>query len=426
MGPRVIIVGGGISGLATSFYLRTHFSGISVTLLEASDRLGGVLRTLRPSGTVFEAAADTFDGKDTAAADLCRETGLGADLVPCESSLAALSIRKDGRTFPVPLSPALLKSPLLDFSAKARLLFTPFIPRGRPDPAGSLADFVCRRFGRSFFKQVAEPLVRGVAMAAPEDLLAAGYFPSAGRRADRRSVFCVKGGMDRLVNALAKRMERVDVRLSAAVRSVGCDKPWRVMLESGEALEAEAVCLALPAPLAIGLTGLAGPRLAEQLSGFRYDPAAVVNMLFRPEEVPGEWRRPGFVVPGPGERWPFACLKSAGPDETGRYIRMKAFISGVLQPEVFSLPGAAAERAVINQVKEEWRVPAPRWSAFTRYPGSIAQRRFGPPGLISRAEPSLPGFPGLFLAGSAVGEFGITDCVRSAGQTAERIARALL
>jgi oxygen-dependent protoporphyrinogen oxidase len=194
--PRIAIIGGGISGLASARRLTELLPNASLTLFEAADRLGGVLDTVERDGFLIERSADNFLTQPPAAAELCRRLGMADELLPTNHERRRAFVVRDGRLLPIPdgfylMSPRklgpLLASPLLSWPAKLRLLAEPFIPRRKRSPSGkgqgedtadeSVADFACRRLGREAFEQIIQPLVAGIYTADPHKLSMAATMP---------------------------------------------------------------------------------------------------------------------------------------------------------------------------------------------------------------------------------------------------------
>ncbi|MFA5159914.1 MAG: protoporphyrinogen oxidase, partial [Candidatus Omnitrophota bacterium] len=175
LGRHAVIVGGGISGLSTAFFLsrriaREHLP-LRITVLEASDRFGGVLRTLMHEGFRIEAGADAFYTGQNDAMDLCRELGLQEYVVKAPPCFQRFFSLKNKKPFLVPGLPGsffdvirLLNSPQLSFFAKCRMFCEPFVPRRKEEGDESFASFVRRRLGQAFYQKIAKPLVRGVYM----------------------------------------------------------------------------------------------------------------------------------------------------------------------------------------------------------------------------------------------------------------------
>ncbi len=430
--PHIVIVGGGISGLSVAFFLSRKFSGGSspfrITILEEAGRFGGVLKTLRPGEFSIEAAADTFEGSRPGTLDLCAELGLTAELTGSEPSLKNISIRRKHHTFLVPFSSRVLTSGVLDLPGKIRLALGSLFFRGNAGADEDFETFLRRRFGPRFWEQVVAPVIRGVMMAEPGQLSTREYFPARkGGRKSPGTAWTLRGGMDRLVIALTERLQESAVlRLHTCVRDVTRTDLWKLTLESGETLDADAVCLALPACRSAGLLRNTAPELFSALSAIRYGSVAVVNLMLRAEDVPPEGKRPGFIVPGQEECWPFSCLKWVGEEGAGSPVRAKVFIPEAFHPETYGLPDDVIIERIAAALNKTWNIPGPVWAGVERYPHALAQYGFGHRDRVRGIERMLQNFPGLYLAGNGFHGFGITDCVRSAQVAAEKISRFIL
>src|SRR5687767_12071201 len=293
---RIVIVGGGISGLAAAHRLlesaAEEVPGASqpeVLLLEASARLGGTLRTTRREGFLLEGGPDSFISEKPAALELARRLGLGPRVTGTNDAHRRSFVVRGGRLRPTPegfqlLAPSrllpFLTSDIFTWRGKARMALDLLLPR-RAEAAGgggdeSLADFVRRRFGREALERMAQPMVGGIYTADPELLslratmprfldmerkhrslilamLRQSHVQKSGTSGPRYSLFLsFDRGMQVLVDALAQ--VNADIRLNTRVEGLRLDNQiWTVTTNTGEQFEAEAVCLAVPAYIAASL-----------------------------------------------------------------------------------------------------------------------------------------------------------------------------
>ncbi|MDT7541567.1 MAG: protoporphyrinogen/coproporphyrinogen oxidase [Acidobacteriota bacterium] len=370
---RVVVIGGGISGLAAAHRLVTRAQSSSipleVILLEASPRAGGVVRTQRREGFLLEGGPDSFLSEKPEALALAREIGLERNLIGTNEEHRRAFIVRDGRLRPVPegfqlLAPARLlpffTSDFIGWRGKARIAVEMFVPRKRDeDTDESLAQFVRRRFGRVALERIAQPLVGGIYTADPEQLSLRATMPrfiemernagsvtrallSARRRAltvergtsgARYSLFLsFDEGTQVLTDRLVSLLPRESLQLNTRVESIDFDThahAWRMRLAtntsvrgaheetasgddaSGEVLTADAVCLALPAYASAQLLRGVDPSLASELDSIPYASTATVNLAYRRASIPHKLDGFGFVVPYVERRSTLACTFSS-------------------------------------------------------------------------------------------------------------------
>ena len=444
---HVVIVGGGISGLSTAYFLSRRASDekipLRITMIEASGRFGGVLQTLCGKDFHMEAGADAFDGKDPVLLDLCKTFGLQDELLPCESTLKRVFISRKRDLQPLDLSfsdPGIvLKGAGLSFVARARLFCEFLMPSRKEGPDESSASFIRRRFGSNVLDVWGEPLIRGILMGEAEKLSLSEYFPhwqkmereqgSVGRailgrkkQASNGNFFTLRGGLDRLVPALLKELGNVYFMTPARAAALKKEKTWEVCLQDGRRVSADMVCLALPAPEASKILAESAAPLAVELAKIRYDSVAAVNMVFRREEIPRNFPQQGFIVPSREKKWPFACLKVIGKTEDGAWVKLRAFVSGTFQSDVYGQENEWVQRTVLQCLADEWGIQAlPSWISTECYPQALPQYETGHAERMTGIEKLLENYSGLFLTGNGYHGFGISECVRGARDLAARI-----
>jgi oxygen-dependent protoporphyrinogen oxidase len=168
MAAHIVVVGGGITRLAACWRLEQRWPCVTVTLVEASERLGGWIRSERWNGVLIEHGPDSWVASKSAATELACALGLEPELVGLRADRLGTGIVRGGRILPLPeglslLVPTrlwpILTSPLLSVPGKIRLLGELFVPARCHREDESLAAFVRRRFGREFYEWLAEPLL---------------------------------------------------------------------------------------------------------------------------------------------------------------------------------------------------------------------------------------------------------------------------
>ena len=491
---RIVIVGGGISGLAAAHRLTQHARendpSLEVLLLESSARLGGTIRTHHREGFLLEGGPDAFISEKPEALTLSKQLGLESHLLETNAAHRRSFIVRAGRLRPVPegfqlLAPSrfwpFVTTDIFSWTGKARMALELFLPRratiSREGVVGddeSLAEFVRRRFGREALERMAQPMVGGIYTADPEQLSLRATMPRfldmerkhrsviramwRARRSNntmdaetrstsgaRYSLFLsFDGGMQMLTDRLAAELPDGTARLNTRVEAIeydgqtrrwklriGADNTIRVneVIEAGDVIEADAVCLALPAYASAQLLGDVDAQLAAELAAIPYASTATVNLAFRRADIPHPLDGFGFVVPFIERRKIIACTFSS-VKFSGRapvdHALLRAFVGGALQPEMYALD----EEQMIAAVREDLHAllgieRAPLLAHVERWPRSMAQYQLGHLARVARIQAQLRRFPTLQLAGNAYGGAGIPDCIRSGHASADELLQTL-
>src|ERR1043165_7647677 len=480
---RIVIVGGGISGLAAAHRLfelqgSEEEARAEVLLLEASERLGGTVRTCRREGFLLEGGPDSFISEKPAALELARRLGLEERLTGTNQRNRRSFVVRGGRLRPPPegfqlLAPSrllpFLTTDIFTWRGKARMALDLLLPR-RKDLNGqteeSLAAFVRRRFGQEALERMAQPMVGGIYTADPEHLSLRATMPrflemerrhrslilamwknarrsasdsrhTSGASGARYSLFLsFEEATQVLTDALAARLPHGTARLNTKVLSLGLDPPrpenvpgsttenvprWLLQTDGGETISADAVCLALPSYAAARLLRGVDDSLADELDRIPYASTATVNLAYRRADIPHPLDGFGFVAPFIERRATLACTFSrvkfpSRPPEAPPLRR--AFVGAALQPEMLELDEARMTEAVRRDLRDLLGVSAPPLFAHVeKWPRSMAQYHLGHLERLARINAHLQNFPTLALCGNAYTGAGLPDCVRS-GETA--------
>lgn len=461
--PHVVVVGGGISGLAAAYaLLRTAPTRTRITLVEASARAGGKLRTEQFAGLPVDSGADAFLARVPAGVRLAGQLGLTEKLISPTTSAAfvyadgALRSLPSGTALGVPMDLwALAKSRILTPAGFLRAAVEPLLPGSLTTGDVAVGDLVARRFGRQVRDRLVEPLLGGVYAGWSEKLSLDATSPATSaaahtsrsvllglrsKRAPKKSgpIFhSFKGGTSVLVDALvsALRGGGVDVRLGTSVTELTrTETGWRVRLgdragisASSDSLDATAVILALPAsPAAKLLTGIA-PAAAQDLAGIEYASVGIVTLAYpRSAVVPRQGS--GFLVAA-GERrvikaGTWTSRKWAHLDRDFAIVRAsvgRAGESDDLRRDDDDL--VAAVHADLRDIGG-LSVP-PVLSRVTRWGGALPQYAVGHLDRIDRIERAVAAVPGLASCGAAYRGIGIPACIDSGERAAARIVAQL-
>jgi oxygen-dependent protoporphyrinogen oxidase len=474
---RTAIIGGGIAGLAAAYELelaRKAGAQVEYTLFEARERLGGCLASEMVDGAVLERGPDSFLTEKPAAAELCRELGLGAELLPSNDADRKTYIVLRNRLVPLPDGLMFLVPTKLIPTALTRLFSLPTKIRmglellRPPRPSGqdeSVAALVERHFGREAVDRLADPLLSGIFGGDATQLSARTVLPRlvemeceygsltrgmlAAHRKMRarakaaqkngkitgapalRPIFtALRGGMSQLVDTLAARLDPASVRLSTPVSALGrTADDWRV--EAGGATKFyDAVILASPAWAAGALLNSVDPALGEELSAIPYSSSITVNLIYDETQL---GRLPdgfGFLVPAVEGRSMLACTfvhrKFLGRTPQGKVV-FRAFLGGMKHEALLAESDealVATVRRELNEILGETILPAaavPEHAQVSRWSRAMAQYAVGHQERKQRIAERVAALPGLRLAGNAYDGIGIPDCIRLGRQAAREL-----
>lgn len=465
---RLVVLGGGVTGLAAAHraleLAREQRVALEVELLEASPRLGGAIWTDRVDAyPVVEGGPDMFITDKPWALALAERLGLGDKLLSTNTMNRRSLVLRDGLPVEVPegftlMAPTkvvpMVKTPLLSWAGKARMAADLVLPRRADDPKEdeSIASFVRRRFGQEVLDRLVQPLVGGIYTGDPERLslratlprflemerehrsvalagLKKGRAESSGISGARYGLFVSpKGGMGTFITRLVERVKAgAKVRLStSAERLEVLAEGHRIHLASGEAIDADAVIVALPAFAAAGLLEGASRRLADELVGISYASTAVVVSGHALADVKHALDAFGLVIPHVERRKilavSFASRKLADRAPHGS-VQLRTFVGGAMQPELYELSDARIEGIVLDELHAILGVDGtPDFVRVMRHHRAMPQYLVGHLERVARIEEATRALPGLALAGSAYRGVGVPDCVRSAELAAEAVA----
>lgn len=445
---RVVIVGGGISGLAAAHALQPHAreSLLEVTLLEASPRPGGKIRTEAADGCMFEHGPDMFLTRKPEMVRLC--SALGVELEAPRAGPQRASILRDGQLHPLPTGftgvlPArplpLLRSPLLPPRARLRAVLEPLVPAWR-GPDLSVSRFFSRRFGRQAYECLIAPMLAGV-YGDGETLSMDATLPElralerrhgsltrgmrARQRADApdgvpgRSFASAKGGMESVVDALVEQMDSVSVHTRTPVLRVERRGDAYVILSDAAEHTADAVILALPANHASPLLQHVDGELSDALRGIPHESVAMALLAFDDEDVPRAAQTYGWLIPRSERRLVRAvtCVTSKfaarAPEGVTLYRLFFAAPNAVEQSDGELLQAALDELARTLGLRA-----TPRLARLVRWRDAMPRYTLGHPARVAAVATRLRRLPGLFIAGPSLVGAGLPDCVRAANAAA--------
>jgi len=456
---HVAIVGGGISGLASAYFLERDAAEeqipLTVTVIEKALVLGGKIATDRRDGFVIEGGPESFVTRKPWAWDLCQELGLGDRIAGTKDGKNY--ILQDGRPEVVPMSPvSFIRSPLLTTGGKFRLLKEPFV-KARRDPSDeTLGSFIRRRLGDEALENLVGPAVGSIYLSDADEMsvqvsfgrfaelerehgsLVKGMFAmmrsrsGSGKDKDKQekppTFATLRTGLMELVESLADHIEG-DILTGTGAGEIGYDPtgapPYTVHLDNGETLQADVVVLALPAYTMADLLAPYDEGLAEQLRSVIYNSVTTVTLSFNETEIESPFDGFGVVMPAKETSELLAVegmsvkFPHRAPD--GQFV-LRAFVGGHNE-SLTALPDEELLALIRRELETIFGITAtPTMHRIFRWPHANPQCNVGHLSMMDGVEEQLGEIlPNLYLTGAALRGLGVPDCVRQAGDTAKQV-----
>ncbi len=457
---RIAVIGGGISGLATAFYLNREIRARGlpwqVVGLEARRTCGGFIQTEHRDGCLIEKGPDSFSIDRPAMLDLCRDLGLESELISSNASVRGLWIREHESLHKLPvdfsglttLSPSVLAGiPCLSMKAKLRLLGEFAIPRKKDGTEESLGGFIRRRFGAETLHRLAQPFLGSIFGGDLQKISLRAVFPhwismeekygsltlaALASRGQSKAFACgfrsFRGGLSVLTEKLQRCPEtewRVGIPVMGLSRK---DDSWYLKVGAAGVIRADAVCLTLPAKNAAALLEAEEPALAELLRGQSFRTVNLVNALFRKSDWPATLTGTGIVC-GLDKSYVFQGATFSSFKFEGRAPKDKVLVRLFSSADLCDEDKAAGKK-LVNEIVDDFRRVAgiqaqPLWSQLERYPEMIASYDLNFPVWKEKVSGLLDQTPGFYLTGQSYHAGGLSECAASAKRTALRMIENL-
>jgi len=471
---KIVIIGGGIAGLAAAVHLKAgakaHGKTVDVLLLEKSNRIGGKILTEKHDGFLIEGGPDSFLPEKVWTVNLAKHLGLGPEMLPSNDQFKGTYIYSQRMLHSLPEGVMLMVPTMFGPMAESRLISWPgkirmgmefFISKRKGVEDESLASFVTRRLGRECLEKIAEPLVAGIHTSNPDNMSVLATFPrfvemeqksgslirgmlsalknrphatlsGPAPKADalRMTYFMsFKNGMQTLSQACLDFIGKDSVRLNAAVEAVQPkDKGYSVLLANGETLEADQVMFGTASYDTAEMVKDIEGSLAAQLNKIEWSSSATVSIAFRKEDVKTPLKGFGFIVPRiEGRRINAATFSSIkwsyrAPDDR---VLIRGFIGGGHHEElVHELDDAGMVKMVLEELDTILGLKAnAQFSKVYRWFKGMPKYTVGHLDRISVLDRTLASHPGLHLIGCSYKGIGIGDCIHQAQIAAEKILK---
>lgn len=464
--PRIVIVGAGLSGLCTAFYLVRELEkagkDAEILIFESDSVPGGKMRTIRQDGFNLEWGPNGFLTNKPFGMELVKELGIEGKVVRSSDEARKRYIYSGGALQRLPETPvAFFRSGLLSLKGRARIMWEPFAAGAPENVDESLGDFARRRLGPEALEKLIDPMVTGIYAGDPERMSLRSCFPLIHNLESRygglvRGMLCLKrerakqgvktkmsagpggvlvsfdGGVQTLADELASPLsdglhmnvsvDRVERRGRGYILGIS---------ERGvrEELEADVLVAATAGYDAARILSHVDGELTDALSSIPYSPITVAALGYDAATLGNPLDGFGFLIPGAEKRkilgalWDSSVFPNRAP--AGKAL-IRAMVGGVRAPELASLPEGEMLALVREELASIMGISAEPVLARTFFHDrGIPQYLVGHGKLLERIDARLADLPGLYLNSNAYRGIALNDCVRESKLAAERIAQAV-
>ena len=460
---KVIIIGGGISGLSTAWLLRAKALAagkeLDITLLEKERRMGGKIWSIHEEGYTCEWGPNGFLDSKPQTLDLCRAVGVEGNLYRSNDNARKRFIFSGGELHRLPEgAPSFLKSRLISWPGKLRLALepTPFITAAPAGVDETLADFGRRRLGKEALDKLIAPMVSGIFAGDPETMSLVSCFP---RIAELEREY---GGLVRAMIMLAKKKKKdvaegkvvssaagpggvltsfregiqyLSDALSASLGDIvkpgsqvvnvdkGVGVTYRVRCEDGSEYEADQVIAASPAfSVADMLEGL-DPGISGVLRQIPYSSMTVICFGYERERIAHPLDGFGYLIPKKegrstlGTLWDSSMFEQRAPE--GKVL-LRSMMGGACFPEYIKLSDDEVVARVRRDLQTTMGITAePSFVRVFRHEQAIPQYTVGHGKRLDALGGLLKNHPGLILTGNSYRGIGLNDCVAAAQRASD-------
>ncbi len=471
---RVGVIGGGIAGLAAAYELekaRAAGQPVEYVVYEAEPRLGGSLASETVDGSVLEQGADSFLTEKPAAAELCRELGLGAELVPSNDAARKTYVVVKNRLVPLPdglmflvptkLVPTALTR-LFSLGTKIRMGLELLHPPRAAEDDESIAALVERHYGAEAVDRLADPLLSGIyggdaaelsartvlprlvemeksygsltrgMLAAHKKMRAAAKKSTTGAKRVPPPIFStLRGGAQQLADGVAARLDPASICVATPVSAIERNSTgWHVRAR-GVTRDFDSLIIAAPAWAAGALLAPVDRELSEELSAIPYSSSITLNLVYDERRIGRVPEGFGFLVPASEGRDMLACTfahrKFLGRTAAGKAV-FRAFLGGARHDELLAQNDDALVAIVRREMSQILGANAlsasvePEHARVTRWRRGMAQYAVGHQKRLQRIAARQATLPSLRLVGNAYDGVGIPDCIRLGRKAGRELA----
>lgn len=456
----VTIIGAGISGLSLAYYLEKCAPHLSVALLESTDRAGGVIATHHEQGCILDQGPDSFITAKPHAEALCKEIGLGPDLIPFGKGARPLWMVKDGHLAKLPDGLYLglpkktwefLANPTLPMTLKMRMGLDLLHQKTERSEDISLGDFLRAHFGQKSIDWIFNPILGGIYASHVDTLSTQATFPQflalerkhgsliRGLRAQpltpkdtpaRSPFLSLRQGMGQLIKTLQLKLSTTKIFFNHPVTRMDFNastNTYTLTVDSQKrSLTTRQIILALPPARARDIAKNL-PQISACFDSFVASSTAVVFLAFETKSLPTNFQGLGFLVPRQENlktlAGTFVSRKFDGRSPDDIFL-LRTFFGGFTREDILSLNDTALSDLALTEAQQILGIKAnPLFTKVFRYHQQSPLYRVGHLNDVAEFEKKIKAQPGFHYLSNALYGVGIPDCIRKAKELAEHLSK---
>ncbi|MHB1686364.1 MAG: protoporphyrinogen oxidase [Ignavibacteriaceae bacterium] len=441
---KIVILGAGISGLATAYWL--HKDGYDVTVLEKKNEVGGSMESVWENGFMFDRGPNSGLETSPLIGTLVEELGLQDQLIYASREGNKRYILRNNQIHPLPMSPAaFIKTKLFSAKAKFRLFAEPLIGKSNDGYYQSIAEFVQRRLGKEFLDYAINPFVAGVYAGNPEELSVKSAFPklyaleeeygglivgtikSIRKRKQRAEkskqsakMFSFKDGMQVLPKAIAAKLDEKVITSAEVISIQNNETGYSITFNhegSSQNIDCDILLTTLPAYVASDLFKNFDEMLSKHLSEIYYPPVLVLFLGYQKSDIQQPLDGFGFLIPAKekksflGAIWSSVIFPNRSDSDKAVFT---LFVGGARNPEIGNVDKELLIKKVKNEFHQLMKISAePIYQSYRYWSKAIPQYNIGYIEHENYFDKFEKNHPGIVLGGNYRGGISVGDCIKN-------------
>ncbi|PZF90897.1 protoporphyrinogen oxidase [Listeria ivanovii] len=443
---HIVIIGGGLSGLAAAYELQKTHPNYTWELVEKDEKLGGKFETVKRDGFLIEKGPDSFLARKPAGIELVRELGLENQLIANATGRSYIYHQKalhpipEGSVMGIPTNKqALLASTLISEVGKARALQEPTIPANTTKADQSIGDFFEVRFGKELVKTLIEPLLSGIYAGDIYKMSLRATFPqfeeavakhgslmeglqqnqlnTTGTKATIGAFRTLDGGLEALPKAVEQALPKNHLHTGKqATQILKKGHSYEIFFENGDKISADGVIIAATHDTLIDLLGA---RVTEPFANQPLTSLATVSLAYNESDVPILPDGTGYLVARTAPYRTTACtwVQKKWPHMVPENkMLLRGFVGKAGETWLEEASDEAIVSAVLADYAEMMDIErAPLFYEVSRMKSAMPQYLVTHQARLKQLKENIAtDYPGIYFAGMSYQGVGIPDCIAGA------------